>query len=146
MKVKCLNGFFILDEDFPGEAAKFILRFGLDLVPFREKLTFDGLYNPPEHCISGQTYLEAAVTKSFAGDPWEIFDANSLVFSLALGLVVPKASILGAFEISQSGNYFISNGLIQPGSISTDAKKVISYDGQFSFDTLRFRYSAVYYD
>jgi hypothetical protein len=146
MRIKCLDGFFVLDELEPGSISRFQSRFGLELVAFREKFTFKQLENPPDYAIKGQPYIGATATKTFSGEPWEIFKANSLVFDFTDGVVKPKASVNSLFQIEQAGHYWISSGLILPGSLTTSGKKINSYSCHFFFDSMRFRYSEVAYD
>jgi hypothetical protein len=130
----------------PGDASRFQSLFGLELAPYNEHFTFKQIENPPEFCISGQSYLGAMATKTYAGKPWQIFDANNFVYNFATGRVVLKSAINSFFDLSQAGNYFVSNGLILPGSLTKTGEKVNSYFCHFSFDTLRFRYSEVSFD
>jgi hypothetical protein len=146
MKIKCLDGFFIMDELEPGSISRFQSRFGLELVPFREKFTFKQLEDAPDYAIKGQAYIGATATKTFSGEPWEIFKANSLIFDFTDGVVKQKTAVSALFKIEQAGNYWISQGLILPGSMTTDGKKIISYSCHFFFDSMRFRYSEVTYD
>lgn len=146
MKIKCNHGFFTFEEMYFGDASRFQSKFGTELVGWRDKFTFKPLALAPEHCISGQTYLGANVSQSFAGEPWEIFEANSLVYDFTTGLVVQKISITKIAPLEPAGFYFISPGLILPGSLTKDGSRINSYAAHFSFDTLRFRYSEVSYD
>lgn len=135
-----------MDELEPGTISRFQSRFGLDVVPYEDKFTFSQLENPPDYAIKGQTYLGATVLHTHSGKPWEIFDANSLVFDFTDGVVKQKSLITSLFEISQVGNYFVSNGLILPGSMTKSGKKINSYACHFYFDSMRFKYSEVTYD
>lgn len=146
MRIKCLDGFFVLDELEPGSISRFQSRFGLEVSPFREKFTFKQLENPLDYAIKGQPYLGATATKTFSGEPWEIFKANSLIFDFTDGVVKQKSAVTSLFKIEQAGNYWISQGLILPGSLTTDGKKIISYSCHYFFDSMRFRYSEVAYD
>lgn len=146
MRLKCLDGFFIIDELEPGSVSRFQTLFGLEIVPFREKFTFKQLENAPDYAIKAQPYLGATATKTFSGEPWDIFKANSLVFDFTDGLVKNKNLIFSLFKIEQVGRYWISSGLILPGALTSDGRKVISYSCHFYFDSMRFRYSEVTYD
>lgn len=146
MKINCNHGFFILDEDKFGDASRFQSRFGLELSRWRDKFTFTELAEAPEHCIGGQPYLTATPENSFAGEPWEIFEANGLIYNFLTKTVVLKSSITQLCEVSQAGFYYISSGLILPGSLTKGGDRINSYAAHFSFDTLRFRYSEVTYD
>lgn len=146
MKINCRHGFFTFDEMKFGDASRFYSKFGLELLSYRDKFTFKPLALAPEHCISGQTYLGAACSVSFAGEPHEIFEANGLVYNFTTGLVIQKSTIIKIVDVEPAGFYFISPGLILPGSLTKGGSKITGYSAHFSFDTLRFRYSEVTYD
>lgn len=147
MKINCINGFFLLNETNVGDVSKFSSLFGLGLARLKDNFTFEPLAGADDYCISGQNYLGAACSKTFSGDPSEIFFENNLVYNFNTGLVVQKASITTLVDIPQAGNWFLSSGLILPGSVTKSGDKIKSYTCHFSFDTMRFRYSEVqFYD
>ena len=143
MKIKCLHGYFMIEETVAGEASRFVSRFGLDLEPVDNYFTFSGLEEAPDFALAGLPYLDAVTTKTFAGRPWEVMRENELVFNFDTGLVVPIATITQMFNYSLAGNYWVSNGLILPGSLTDEGKRVTDYAAWFSFDTLKFKYSEV---
>jgi hypothetical protein len=53
------------------------------------------------------------------------------------------ATITQTVKLSQAGNKYIANGLFLPGSLLPDGKRIKSYSGYFSRDTLNFNYSEV---
>lgn len=145
MKVNCLHGYFIFDEERPGEIAEFAHYFGLPIVSKDGYFVPEALQDAPDYAIQGSSYLSGTGIKTFAGKPWEVMEANSLVYDISNDLIKPITSITQSFAIDQTGFYFFSRGLIQPGSIRADGKRVKSYRGWFSMDTLNFRYSEVQY-
>jgi hypothetical protein len=72
-----------------------------------------------------------------------LFEENAVVFNFLTGLVVPMATITQTVKLSQAGNKYIANGLFLPGSLLPDGKRIKSYSGYFSWDTLNFNYSEV---
>lgn len=146
LRIDCLHGYFKIIEENVGDVAHFLSRYGLQMVSKGSYFTFSFLENAPTYSIEGSTYLGAPATKTFSGEPWQVMKENELIYDFQRGLVRPIAQISQAINISQAGRYFVSNGLILPGSLDQDGNKIHSYSGFFSFDRLRFRYSAVDYD
>lgn len=145
MTIDCLHGFFIIREDQPGEAAQFMSYFGLNLVGFQDFFTFEGLALAPTYSIKGAPLLGQTATANFSGKPWEVFEANGMVFDLISGSLKPIASITTQVKISQAGFYFYSEGLLNPGSLRTDGERVKSYRAHLLKGTWGFRYSEVDY-
>lgn len=146
LKINCLHGFYIFEESEPGQISRFVTLFGLSLAKWRHAFTFEALAEAPEFAISGQSYLGAAVLNTHAGEPWQIMKANGLIYNFGSGELMQKALIKTIADLDQSGPYFVSSGLILPGSLLKDGRKIHSYNAHFSFNTLRFRYSGVDYD
>lgn len=146
LKINCLHGFFIFEESEPGQISRFTTLFGLSFARWREAFTFENLENAPTFAISGQKYLNAAVDLTFAGEPWDIMKANGLVYNFGTGELIKKSEVKTLINLEQSGAYWLSSGLILPGSLLKDGRKIHSYNAHFSFNTLRFRYSGVDYD
>ena len=146
MKIKCLHGYFKIEEQKAGEVSDFSSLFGLELEPVDNYFTFAPLADAPDFSLAGKTYLGAATTKTFAGPPWEVMRENSLVYNFNTGLVVPIAQITQAIQISLAGTYWVSPGLILPGSLTDEGKRVTDYAAWFSKDTMKWRYSAVTFD
>jgi hypothetical protein len=143
MKIDCRNGFFIFNEDRAGQIADFIRWSGLELVKWRDAYTFSGLELAPEYSILGTPFFNLVATATYQGEPWDLFEENAVVFNFLTGLVVPMATITQTVKLSQAGNKYIANGLFLPGSLLPDGKRIKSYSGYFSRDTLNFNYSEV---
>lgn len=132
MRILCRFGFFSLEETSPGQASDFSTLFELPIASDREnRITFQPLVDAPTYCVKGQPYLGTSAKLTFAGHPWEIFDANEFVFSLESGLVVPRAEIGIEIEVFKVGNRFTANGLIQPGSRASFGT-ILSYTAWYS--------------
>ena len=145
MRIKCLHGYFIFEETKVGQISDFMSRFGFELVPVKSYYTFADLQDAPRYSLAGGTLLDAPAITTFEGEPWEVFEANSVVYDFANGLVLPISSILQATKVSLAGNRFVSPGLILPGSTTAGGKRVKDYSAWYSRDTLRFLYSEVTY-
>lgn len=146
MRVKCLHGYFLFEDDITGDTSDFVSLFNLPLARAGDHLTFKDLVDAPEYSIENSPYLSATATKTFAGKPWEIMRANELVYNFDKGLVVPIGSITDVVEIYSAGNYFFSPGLILPGSLTDEGSRVIDYVARFSPETMRWKYSEVHVD
>jgi len=118
---------------------------GLSLVKWRDAYTFEAIVEAPDFSIIGSPVLGVPATVTHEGEPWEVFEENGLVYDFGKGLVLPINSIAQTVKIGLAGNRFISNGLILPGSLTVDGKRVKDYSAWFSRDTLRWLYSAVEY-
>lgn len=143
MKIDCINGFFIFRELRVGQVSDFMRYSGLTLVKWRDAYTFEGLENVPEYSQAGAPFLNLVASETYQGEPWELFDQNAVCFNYLTGLIVPFLSVAQNIKISTAGNKYVSNGLILPGSILPNGKKVKTYSGYFSRDTLNFNYSEV---
>ena len=143
MRIKCRHGFFIFDEFKTGELAKFQSLTGLALVPWRDTYTFETIQPAPDFSIKGKTYLGATATKNYAGEPWEIFEQNGLVYNFSTDLVVPITSITLRADLKLAGYRYIANGLLLPGSLTSDGQRIKSYTAMRSGLTPRWSYSEV---
>lgn len=145
MKARCLHGFFIFEEVKVGEVSDFVSYSGLSIVPRGTYFTFEGLQSAPRYSIQGKPYLGATTTKTFEGEPWEVMQANGLVFDFLTNTVKPLLSVTQLVSIKTAGHRFISNGLILPGSVTEDGKRVKDYAAHYSKESLRWLYSEVTY-
>lgn len=145
MRVRCLHGYFIFDEMRQGQISDFMNLTGLSLVSKDNYYTFEGLEDAPEYSLLGKNYLNLPAVALYEGKPWEVFEANEFVFDFTTGLLVPIVSITRLIEIKQAGNLFVTNGLIQPGSLTKEGKRVKDYAAWFSRDRLTWHYSEVTY-
>lgn len=145
MKIKCLHGFFIMEETKLGQVSDFTRRYGLSIVPYQDKYTFEQIKDSPRYSLNGKAYLNRTTSKNFEGEPWQVYEANGLVYNFSSGLLVPIDSITGVVELKAAGNKFLSNGLILPGSLTDAGERIRDYSAWFSRDTLRFAYSEVTY-
>lgn len=143
MKINCLHGYFLFHEERIGEASDFVSLFGLPLVFKDDHFTFEALAEAPAFSIKTHSYLNAIATKTFEGKPWDVMRENSLVYNYDLGQLVPLTSIATRVNLALAGKYYISSGLILPGSLTAEGLRVTDYAAWFSTDSMRFRFSEV---
>jgi hypothetical protein len=136
----------MIDEDKAGQISDFMSLFGFDLALKDHYYTFSDLIDAPNYSIAGGAFLGAPTTVTFSGQPWEVMRENELVYDFSRGLVVPIQSILKTFQIKSAANYFLSSGLILPGSVTDDGSRVKDYAAFFLFEKMKFKYSEVGYD
>lgn len=144
MKIKCLHGYFIIDEQNASDISRFMSIFaGLEIVNAGEYFTFKPLKGAPRYSIKGNQYLGATATKTVEGEPWEVMRANGLVYNFAKGLVQPKSAITQSVQLTIGAGIILSPGLILPGSRTNGGVSVTDYAARYSFGTGRFIYSEV---
>lgn len=146
MRIDCLHGYFKFTEVKAGEVSFFQSRFGLELVLHKDGyFTFPFLIDAPKYSIEGSTYLGAEATETFEGQPWEVMQKNSLVYNFVTDEVVLAQSISTNLLLLESNFYFVSTGLILPGSLTNSGKRVVSYSAFYLRDFAKFKYSGVKY-
>lgn len=143
MLIRCVHGYFFFEESAVGQLSRLASLLSLSLAPNKDHFTFTDLLNAPDHSLKNSTYLGATAIKNFEGKPWEVMKANGLVYNFQTGKVVTLTSITQRVVLNQSNNYFFSNGLILPGSLTDGGKRVTDYSAWYSFADSSFRYSEV---
>ncbi len=145
MKIDCRHGYFVFEEVEPGQFSRFKNLFGLDIQRNGDHFTFGDLVDAPDYSLPGGTFLGCPTTEAFEGRPWEVMEQNNLVYDFSKGLVLPIISIVSVINIFEAKNFFTASGMIIPGSITDDGKRVKDYAAYFSYQRLQFLYSAVNY-
>lgn len=145
MKIKCLHGFFIFEETKAGQVSHFMSYTGLALAPWRDRFTFEFTEMAQDYSIKGKPFLGFTALKTFAGEPWEVFEANGVIYDFNEGILKPISAITTITKVSLIGDRYGSPGLILPGSVTEDGERVKDYAAFFSRDTLRFQYTEVGY-
>lgn len=149
MKIRCLHGYFIFEETRVSQVSDFMRYTSLEIVPKGLSFTFEDLENAPRYSIVGKTLslgkTPIPAIASHEGEPWEVFEANQIVYDFVLGTIRPIQSVTAFTEILNAGNRYVSNGLILPGSLTVEGKRVKDYAAWYSRDTKRFLYSEVTY-
>lgn len=145
LKVNCSHGYFTFEESEPGEASNFASALGLELTYSSGVFTFPQLVDAPEYSIEGGEYLGAQASSSFEGKPWEVMRANGLVYDFLVGRVRHIETITEKLTLKQSGEYYVSQGLILPGSLTDEGKRVTDYAARHFRKTGEIKYSWVNY-
>jgi hypothetical protein len=144
MLVKCLHGFFIFQESAAGDISRFVSLFeGLEIVARDDYYTFADLLEAPDWSIEGLDYVDTPATETFHRTPWETMRVNEIVYDFQQGLVVPISTITQSAKLYPAANYYLSDGLILPGSLLEDGTRVTDYACQYLFGSGKFRYSEV---
>ena len=145
VRVKCLHGYFIFTEMKVGQVSDFISMTGLELVQKNNFYTFSGLNSVPEYSLAGADFMGVTAAENYEGEPWEIFQANGLVYNFSTGVVQTISSITTRSTLKKAGNRFWSPGLILPGTLMESGLRVKDYAAWFSRDTLKWLYTDVTY-
>ena len=145
MKLKCQHGFFTFEETKIGQVSDFMSYTGLVLTPWEDVFTFDFLSSPPDYSLKGKAFLEFTALHTFEGRPWEVFEANGVVYDWSAGIIKPITSITTVTTIRPAGDRYVANGLLLPGCLNQNGDRVRDFSGFFSRETLRFTYSEVTY-
>lgn len=143
MLIKCIHGYFKIEESQAGEISRFMNLFPVTIVARGDHFTFKTLSTAPKHSIAGNRYLNALCTKTAEGEPWFVMRENGLVYDFEKDLVVPIQTITSRAVLVPGSNYFLSTGLILPGSITEDGTRVTDYSAWYLFDSGKFNYTEV---
>jgi hypothetical protein len=141
LRIDCRHGYFRITESKSGELGHFTTIFGLDLVPKGDHFTFEKLEATPPLSVKDRPFLNLTAKATFCGHPWQIFERNGFVFDFTQDKLVEIGSVQVKVEIQRSNYYYLSEGLILPGSIVGDGKRVKDYSAWLLWDSFRFRYS-----
>ncbi len=146
MQLKCIHGYFKFRETRPGQISVFSNMSGFLFEGQDDYFTFSFLKDAPKYSILGKSYLGVPAIKTFEGEPWEVMRENKLVYDFTKNLVVPISTIVLPVSLSETTNYFLSNGMIVPGSLTDEGLRVKDYAAFFLFDTGKFKYSEVEFE
>lgn len=120
--------------------------FDLELVRKNDFYTFPALLDAPTYGIKGGEFLGAAVTKTFEGEPQDVMRENDLVYNFLTETVVPASSITQRIDVAQAQNYFLSSGLILPGSLTDGGFRVRDYAAWYDFGSETFKYAEINFE
>ena len=142
MRVLCRSGHFAFYPRNASDLAQFSNYFDVTLKRERDYYTFEGLYGAESYSLTLKPYLNLPALETFEGDPWDVMKENGFVYSLALGIIVPKLAIISIVEVPLVGFYFRAGGsLLQPGSRTLTGDLIMSYSGEFVDEGLSLRIS-----
>lgn len=145
MFLKVNHGFFIFKETKSGQVSDFMNMTGLKLAPKEDYYTFQSLVSAPYYSLSGKEFLGYKALKTFEGKPWEVFQANSVVYDFNSDQMKLITSVTNNVIIRPAGNRFFSPGLILPGSLTDKGQRVKDYAAWYSRETQRWIYSEISY-
>lgn len=143
MKINCRHGFFTFEEERCGELSDFVSLYDLPIVRDGSIFTFEDLAEFPLYSIKGGQLMNLTATATIEGMPWEILKANKFVYDFNKGLLVNLESVTALANLTESGRYYASPGLIMPGALTDEGLRVTDYAAWFSKAPILFRYSEV---
>lgn len=147
MRVVCRHGHFAFYPRRASDIAEFSNKFDYELERENDYFTFAGLAGAENYSILGKTYLNLPALTTFEGSPWDVMRENNFVYSLALGLIIPKLAVIGVIEINPVDLYFMSDAtLIQPGLRSLLGQQILSYSGEIYLDKIQMRITEFDYE
>lgn len=147
MRVICRSGHLGFYPNTAGEIARFANFFKVRMKREEDYFTFEGLYGAPKYSLLGKQYLNLPATKTAEGHPWDVMRENGFVYHIGLGVLVPKATILGLIELPLVGFYYRAGGaLLQPGTRSTTGNQIMSYSGEYIENGASLRVSEYSYE
>lgn len=147
MRVLCRSGHFAFYPRTASDIARFSNYFSVTLKRERDYYTFKGLYGAEDYSLLGKPYLNLPALATYEGEPWEIMRENDFVYSLDLGIIVPKLSILSIVDTPLVGYYYRAGGsIIQPGSRTLLGQQILSYSGEFIDEGSSLRISEFSYE
>lgn len=143
MRIRCLHGYFKIDEMDQGQISNFMSRFGFSIVPKDDFFTFSAIQDAPDYTIKGQTILGVTAIKTFEGTPQDVFRQNTIVYDFNDGTVKLLSTVTQQIEIVKAGGMYLSNGLILPGSLTKDGLRVTDYTCYTNKSSSRWHYTEV---
>jgi len=143
MKINCRHGYFIVHETEPGEVGRFSSVYDVELAAFQDFYTFPFLIDAGNYSLESNQYLNLAAVETYEGDPWEVLRANGFVYDLGLDLLIPVTSITAVITLQESDFYYVSSGLIQPGSLLKSGQRLVDYTAWFDWKSSTFRYTEI---
>lgn len=143
MKIKCIDGYFIFEPQKLTQLSDFIYLTGFDLVRHKDFYTFRYLSELESFCVKGINFGNLTAKITYEGEPWDILNKNGFVYDFNLNALRDINGVTTVIGLRKAENYFISNGLIQPGSINGRGLKIKGYECYFSRAFNTFKYSEV---
>lgn len=148
MRVLVRHGHFAFFPKRANDIDRFSTFFGQDLVSEDDYYTFEGLAGLPRYSLAVKAFGNLPAIKTYEGrGPWEVMRENDFVYSLTLGLLVPKLSIVKLSQPILTDGYFLSESPIyQPGMRDKSGRQILSYDAEFVSDNNQLRILGVSYE
>lgn len=146
MRVLCRNGFYSFYPRNETDVSRFCSFYKVELVREMDYYTFKNLKGLETYSLKGLLYSNTIALETFEGMPWEILEINNLVYSIALGLLVPKDTITILADVKASNFYYLAgSGLLQSGAVTSSGKKLKSFDAEYYFDIHKLRIREIEY-
>lgn len=140
MRLICRHGHFAFYPRDEEDISKFASYYDLEVVRVQDFYTFADLVDAKDYSLAGLAYLNLTATKTYEGNPWDIFRENNFVYDLVEEELALKTSVKTIVDLPATDNYFISPvPLIQPGSFDKAGNRILSYDAEFIQDTFQLK-------
>ncbi len=145
LKINCVHGFITIEEMNPGEVSRFMNIFeGFEIVPLSGGLfTLADLLDVPDYSIKGADLLTLKASVTIAAEPGEVMRANEIVYDFNAGTFKKITAIKATAEIIEAQDYYLSPGLILPGSLTDEGSRVTDYAARYLFSEAQFKYSSI---
>lgn len=131
MKVICQSGFLKFYPKNSSEVSDFNTYFSKSLIRNGDHWTFPALAALPDYSIKGRPFADLVAIETIEGEPWQVMQANGLVYDLTLDAIVPKQTIISEVQLPQTGSYYTADvPLVQPGAFVAFGVQVMSYHAE----------------
>jgi hypothetical protein len=132
MRVLCRSGHLAFFPNDASEVSRFMSIYKVNLVRVDNFYTFNGIASAKDYSLENHNYLNLKASKTFEGNPWDVFKANNFVYDLTSNLLILKTAVKAKVELPLVGDYYLSpNPVLQPGSVFKGGSKIMSYDGEY---------------
>lgn len=148
MRVICRHGHIAFLPRNARDIARFSSFFDQELERSGDFYTFPALKDLPRYSITGSLFGNLPAIETFEGqNSWDVMRENGFVYSIMLGILVPKQSIVTLINPPLVGYYFLAQSpLIQPGSRNLKGEQILSYDAEYDFNTSTLKVLEFQYD
>lgn len=145
MKITCINGYFIFKEDRSGEIARFNSMYAQDLISVYDYYTFKMLAEFPKYSIAGKPLLGVPAIATFEGKPWDILEANKMVYDFSARKVMPILKVMDRVDPKRQYDNWSFDGLIKAGSKDPYWNIISGYNCVLNLEKFQFFYSDLFY-
>lgn len=130
MRIVCRHGHYAFYPYASAELARFCTKYDTELFPEEDYYTFEELLEAPRYSLAGLLWLDLPAVETFEGrHAWDVMRQNGFVLSLTTKLIVPKLSIVGAYDNPRSGYYWRAVTILpQAGYRDLSGQQILSYD------------------
>lgn len=140
MRILCRSGHFAFYPDASSDISHFCSLYKTNLARENDYYTFPALVGLPDYSLPVLPYKNLPAVVRYEGQPWEVMRENGFVYSLTLKVLVPKLTIVGLIDMPASSGYFVSSTpIIQPGLLTKNGQRLMSYDAELDFGIQKLR-------